>query len=107
MCLEPSIYNIVAAMIATKTTGAPIDLSYRENYEGIGKFAPIAHKQVVNVSIRDFMLDPFETFYQLTQELGLTVINTEQLHTLVAKWRTAHKPYFIDLYKEFQKEHLL
>lgn len=107
MTLNPKIYNIVAAMIASKTVNVPVDLRYRENYSGIGMFRPIDHKRVVNVSIQNFILDPFETFYQLTQDLGLTVIKTEQLHEVVADWRRVHKPYFEDLYKEFHKEHLL
>lgn len=107
MCSDPSIYNIVAALIASKTQGVPIDLRYRDPYDGTGKFAPLTQDGVVNVSIKDFMLDPFDTFYKLVTDLGLTVIRTEELHIVFAKWRKVHKPYFEDLYKEFHKAHLL
>jgi hypothetical protein len=107
MCSTPAIYPIVCALVTAKTQGINANLYCPPDYKGTGKFAPLAMPGVVNVPIQDFILDPFETFYWLTQELGLTVIKTEQLHTLVAEWQVAHKPYFQQLYKEFHKEHLL
>lgn len=107
MCSEPSIYPVVCALVTAKTQGIDANLYCPPDYKGAGKFAPIESANVVNVAIRDFILDPVETFYKLTQGLGLTVINTKQLHTLIAEWRTTHRLYFIDLYKECHKEHLL
>lgn len=107
MCSTPDIYPIVCALVTAKTQDIRSVLYCPPDYEGAGKFAPLAMPGVVNVPIQDFILDPFETFYKLTQELGLTVIKSDQLHSLVAEWRKAHKPYFIELYKEYQIEHLL
>lgn len=107
MCSQSDIYPIVCALVTAKTQGISANLYCPPDYPGMGKFTPLEMPGVINVSIQDFILDPFETFYKLTQELGLTVINTEQLHTLVAEWRSIHRPYFEDLYKEFHKEHLL
>jgi hypothetical protein len=107
MCFEPRMYPIVFALVTAKTKGIQANIYVPPNYKGEGKFTPLHLPNVVNASIEDFILDPFETFYKIATELGLTVINTDQLHGVVAEWRKVHKPYFEDLYKEFQKEHLL
>jgi hypothetical protein len=107
MTLDPSIYNIVWAMITSKVVGVPVDLRPRGNYPGKGMFEPLDQSNVVNVSIKAFMLDPIATFTELANNLGLTVIKQNELVTLIDEWRKIHKPYFIELYKEYQIEYLL
>lgn len=107
MCSDPTIYNIVAALIASKSNGAPIDLRFRENYSGAGMFNPIDHAQVVNVPIKEFILDPNAAFLSLLAQLQLTPIKHNELLSLLSEWKSIHKPYFEELYKEFHKAHLL
>ena len=107
MCLTVDIDYIVAALLASKTQGLPVELNRDRPFGQIWGFEPMEQENIVNVPIKEFMLDPETTFKQLLDDLGLTLINETSLVSLLANWRSVHKPYFIELYKEFHKEHLL
>jgi hypothetical protein len=107
MCSDPSIYNIIRALISTKINGQPVDLRLRTPNDCDGLFNPLDQPSVINVSIKEFILEPKQTFTKLVADLGLTLVRETELDATLDCWQKIHRPYFVELYEECQKAHLL
>lgn len=71
------------------------------------KWHPVYQPNFVNMSLKQFLIDPIKEFENVCGQLKLTVIKHQNLVTLIDQWKTLHNEYF-DLPQQWQKiEHAL
>jgi hypothetical protein len=71
------------------------------------KWHPVCQPNFVNMSLKNFLMDPIKEFEHICNQLELTVIQPQNLIALIDQWKALHNEYF-DLPRQWQKiEHAL